>query len=78
MKSVKILGSGCKRCIQTAEIAAAEAKRLGIEIEVEKVTDFADIAKFGIVSTPGVVVDGKVVHAGGVPKPEEMTKWLSD
>lgn len=77
MKNVKILGSGCKRCVQTAEIATAEARKLGIEIQLEKVTDFADIAKFGIASTPGVVVDGKVVHAGGLPKAEDMAKWLA-
>jgi small redox-active disulfide protein 2 len=77
MKNVKILGSGCKRCVQTAEMASAEAKRLGIDIELEKVTDFAEIAKFGIASTPGVVIDGKVVHAGGLPKPHDMAKWLA-
>jgi len=77
MKNVKILGSGCKRCIATADMAMAEAKKLGIDIQIEKVTDFADIAKFGIASTPGVVVDGKVVHAGGLPKLEDMAKWLA-
>ncbi|MGC2779221.1 MAG: thioredoxin family protein [Bradyrhizobium sp.] len=77
MKNVKILGSGCKRCVQTAEMASSEARKLGIDIELEKITDFADIAQFGIASTPGVVVDGKVVHAGGLPKPEDMAKWLS-
>ena len=77
MKNVKILGSGCKRCIATAEMATVEARKLGIDIELEKVTDFAEIAKFGIVSTPGVVIDGKVVHAGGLPKPEDMAKWLA-
>ena len=74
---IKILGSGCKRCIATADMATAEAKKLGIDIELEKVTDFVDIAKFGIASTPGVVIDGKVVHAGGLPKPEDMAKWLA-
>ncbi|MGJ5066362.1 thioredoxin family protein [Bradyrhizobium oligotrophicum] len=77
MKNVKILGSGCKRCVQTAAMASAEASKLGIEIELEKITDFADIARFGIASTPGVVIDGKVVHAGGLPKAEDMAKWLS-
>ena len=77
MRNVKILGSGCKRCVQTAEIASSEARKLGIEIELEKITDFADIARFGIASTPGVVIDGKVVHAGGLPKSEDMAKWLS-
>lgn len=77
MKNVKILGSGCKRCVATADMAVAEAKRLGIDVDIEKVTDFAVIARFGIASTPGVVVDGKVVHAGGLPKPEDMAKWLA-
>ncbi len=77
MKNVKILGSGCKRCVQTADMAAAEAKKLGIDIQLEKVTDFVEIAKFGIASTPGIVVDGKVVHAGGLPKSEDMAKWLA-
>ncbi len=76
MKTIKILGSGCKRCIATAEMAQAEAKKLGVEIALEKVTDFAEIANYGIVATPGVVIDGKVVHAGGLPKAEDMAKWL--
>lgn len=78
MKNVKILGSGCKRCIATADMALAEAKKLGVDIELEKVTDFAQIAAFGVVSTPGLVIDGKVVHAGGLPKPEDIAKWLAD
>lgn len=77
MKSIKILGSGCKRCIATADLATQEAARLGIEIALEKVTDYADIAAYGIAATPGVVIDGKVVHAGGIPKAEDMAKWLA-
>ncbi|MCC0006391.1 MAG: thioredoxin family protein [Methylobacteriaceae bacterium] len=75
-ENVKILGSGCKRCIATADMATPK-RRNSIDIELEKVTDFVDIAKFGIASTPGVVIDGKVVHAGGLPKPEDMAKWLA-
>lgn len=78
MKNVKILGSGCKRCMATADMTLAEAKKLGVDIELEKVTDFAQIAAFGVVSTPGLVIDGKVVHAGGLPKPEDIAKWLAD
>ncbi len=76
MKSVKILGSGCKRCLATAELAEAEAKKLGIAIALEKVTDFAEIAGYGVAATPGVVIDGKLVHAGGLPKAQDMAKWL--
>jgi small redox-active disulfide protein 2 len=77
MKDVKVLGPGCKRCIKTTEIVQAEADKLGIPVTIEKVTDYAAIAAFGIASTPGIVIDGKVVHAGGLPKPEDLARWLS-
>lgn len=77
MKDVKVLGPGCKRCQTTADMVSAEAARLGVAATVEKVTDYAAIAAYGIASTPGIVIDGKVVHAGGLPKPEDLTRWLS-
>ena len=77
MKTVKVLGSGCKSCEATAEMVRAAAKKLGVEIDLEKVTDYAEIAGFGIASTPGLVVDGKVVHAGGLPKSEDVARWLT-
>lgn len=76
MKDVKVLGPGCKRCEATEQLVRSEAQKLGVAVTVEKVTDYAEIAKFGIVSTPGVVIDGKVVHAGGLPKAEDVAKWL--
>lgn len=77
MKDVKVLGPGCKRCVTTAEMVQAEADKLGVAITIEKVTDYAAIAGYGIVSTPGIVVDGKVVHAGGLPKSEDIALWLA-
>ena len=77
MKDVKVLGPGCKRCEATEQMVRAEASKLGIEVKIEKVTDYAQIAGFGIISTPGVVIDGKVVHAGGLPKTEDLAKWLA-
>jgi small redox-active disulfide protein 2 len=77
MKAVKVLGPGCKRCVTTADMVQSEADRLGVPISIEKVTDYAQIASFGIVSTPGIVIDGKVVHAGGLPRAEDLAKWLS-
>jgi small redox-active disulfide protein 2 len=77
VKDVKVLGSGCTRCQTTAEMVQAEAARLGIAIHLEKVTDYAAIAGYGIAATPGIVVDGKVVHAGGLPKAEDLAKWLT-
>ena len=76
MKSVKVLGPGCKRCDAAAEMVKTEAAKLGVEVRIEKVTDYAQIASFGIASTPGIVVDGKVVHAGGLPKQEAIGGWL--
>jgi small redox-active disulfide protein 2 len=77
MKDIKVLGSGCKRCVTTAEMVQAQADKLGIPIKLEKVPDYAAIASYGIASTHGIVVDGKVVHAGGLPKTEDLARWLA-
>ena len=77
MKDVKVLGPGCKRCEATEQMVRAEAAKLGVDVKIEKVEDYAQIAGFGVVSTPGIVIDGKVVHAGGLPKSEDLAKWLS-
>lgn len=77
MKDVKVLGPGCKRCVATAEMVQAEADKMGVAVTIEKVTDYAVIAGYGIVSTPGIVVDGKVVHAGGLPKTDDIARWLA-
>jgi small redox-active disulfide protein 2 len=76
MKDIKVLGSGCKTCQLTAELLQAEADKLGVPISIEKVTDYAAIASYGIAATPGVVVNGKVVHAGGLPKATDVDGWL--
>ena len=76
MKDVKVLGPGCKRCEATETMVKDAAAKLGIDVTVEKVTDYAEIAKFGIASTPGIVIDGKVVHAGGLPKEDALETWL--
>ena len=77
MKDVKVLGPGCKRCETTAEMVKAAAADLGLDVKVEKVTDYAAIAGYGIAATPGIVIDGKVVHAGGLPKAEDVARWLA-
>lgn len=76
MKSFKVLGSGCKNCVNTAKMIEDKARSLGVEVQVEKVTDMAAILGYGVMSTPGVVLDGKVVHAGGIPTPDAVQKWL--
>lgn len=61
----------------TAELIEDTANDIGVKVKIEKVTDMAEIAKLGVVSTPGVMVDGKVVHAGGIPKLDKIEEWLS-
>ncbi|MGM0638183.1 MAG: thioredoxin family protein [Pseudomonadota bacterium] len=77
MKTIEVLGTGCKKCATTAEQIAAVAGELGIDVEVEKVTDPAAIMGYKVMSTPAVAIDGKLVHSGSVPdrgKIETMLK----
>ncbi len=76
MKTFKILGSGCKNCATTADLVEQKAKQLGVDVAIEKVTDMAAIMGYGVMSTPGVVLDEKVVHAGGVPSPQAIEEWI--
>ncbi|MDV7142187.1 thioredoxin family protein [Tropicimonas sp. TH_r6] len=76
MKSIKVYGPGCKRCETTAEMVHNRAAALGEEVEVEKVTDPREIAMAGVMSTPGISVDGKLVHAGGLPDEGKLDGWL--
>jgi small redox-active disulfide protein 2 len=76
MKQIKVLGSGCRNCEITANAIAKAAEQAGVEIELEKVTDIAEIMGYGVMSTPGVVIDGAVVHAGGVPGPDQVRAWI--
>lgn len=77
MKVFKVLGSGCVNCVNTAKLIEKIAKEQGVEVQVEKVTDVATIMNYGVMSTPGVVMDENVIHSGGVPKAEEIKSWLS-
>ncbi len=74
---IKVLGPGCKNCENLADNTKAALKELGLEAEIEKVTDFAEIAGYGILSTPGLVVDDKVVSSGKVLKPKDIVKLLT-
>ncbi len=73
---IKILGSGCVNCRKLESLAAKAAEELGIEAEIVKVTDFADIMGYGIMSTPGLVVDEEVKVAGRVPSLDEIKTIL--
>ena len=76
MKKIQILGSGCAKCRKLAENAEAAAKELGIEYELEKVTDINEIIEMGVVMTPAMVVDGEVKIVGKAPSPDEIKESL--
>ncbi|MEJ2591539.1 MAG: thioredoxin family protein [Candidatus Thiodiazotropha sp.] len=78
MKHIKVLGSGCRNCETTANLIKIAAQQAGVEIELEKVTDIAEIMRHGVMSTPGVVVDDKLVHAGGLPGPDQVRRWVEE
>lgn len=76
MKNIKVLGTGCRNCQTTYELIRKAAEEKGVAVELEKVEDLGQIMGYGVMSTPGVVVDGKVVHAGGVPDRKTVESWL--
>ena len=76
MKRIQILGPGCPKCKKLAENAQAAAGELQIDYEIEKVTDINDIMGFGVIVTPGLVVDGEVKSTGKVLSVEEIKKLL--
>jgi small redox-active disulfide protein 2 len=77
MRSVKVLGTGCANCKATVKLIEDTARAKGVAVNLEKVENIADIMAYGVMSTPGVVIDGKVVHAGGVPNQSAVEGWLA-
>jgi small redox-active disulfide protein 2 len=73
---VKILGSGCKKCKALAQNVEAAAKAASQEVEIEKVTDIVEISRFGVMSTPGLVIDDKVISTGKVLSVMQITELL--
>ncbi|MEW6728834.1 MAG: thioredoxin family protein [Pseudomonadota bacterium] len=76
MKHIKVLGSGCASCKTVYQMIEETAQAKGVDVRLEKVEDIAEIMRHGVMSTPGVVVDGKVVHAGGMPDRAKIEAWL--
>ena len=76
MKKIQILGTGCPKCKKLTENAEAAAKELGLEYEIEKVTDINDIMNFGVMMTPALVVDGDVKVVGNVSSVEEIKELI--
>lgn len=74
---IKVLGTGCANCKNTIALIEQVAQAKGVPVTLSKVEELRDIMGYGVMSTPGVVIDGKVVHAGGVPTRDKVERWLS-
>jgi len=77
MKNVKVLGTGCANCKATVKLIEDIARAMNVAVNLEKIENISDIMSYGVMSTPGVVIDGKVVHAGGVPNQSAVEGWLA-
>ena len=73
---IKVLGPGCPKCNQTADLVKEAIAEAGIDATVDKVTDVMEIAGYGVFGTPAVVVDGEVKSVGKIPKKEDIKAWL--
>lgn len=73
---IEVLGTGCKKCVNTAEQISEAAQAFDVDAQVEKVTDPAAIMRYGVMSTPAVAIDGKLVHSGSVPDSKTIESWL--
>jgi small redox-active disulfide protein 2 len=76
MKDIKVLGTGCANCKATTQLIEAIAKVKGAQISLEKVEDIQKIMAFNVMTTPAVVIDGVVVHAGGIPAQSKVEGWF--
>jgi len=73
---IKVLGPGCPKCKQAEKIVKETVEESGIEANIEKVTDVMEIAKYGVLGTPAIIIDGDVKSVGKIPKKEDLKGWL--
>ena len=74
---IKVLGTGCANCKNTIALIEQIARAKGVNVSLSKVQELREIMGYGVMSTPGVVIEGKVVHAGGVPSRDKIEQWLA-
>jgi small redox-active disulfide protein 2 len=74
---IKVLGTGCTNCKNTIALIEQVAQAKGVTVTLSKVEELREIMGYGVMSTPGVVINGKVVHAGGVPSRDKIEQWLT-
>jgi small redox-active disulfide protein 2 len=75
---IKVLGGGCANCHKTKALVQQAIDELSLDAQIEEVQDIADIMAYGVMSTPAIVVDEKVIHSGGVPGYEQVATWLRE
>jgi small redox-active disulfide protein 2 len=78
VKTIEVLGPGCNNCRRLEANAREAVGMAGVEAEIIKVTDYAEIAAHGVLSTPGLLIDGKLVSAGRIPSAGDIAVWLSE
>jgi small redox-active disulfide protein 2 len=78
MLTIKVLGSGCANCKRVEQIVRKIVEEMSLEAEVIKVTEYPEIMKYNIMSTPGLVINEKIVSTGRIPTPAEVTTWMMD
>ncbi|MCU0840022.1 MAG: thioredoxin family protein [Rhodospirillales bacterium] len=76
MVSIKVLGPGCANCRKLEDVAREAVATLGIEAEIAKVTDMNAIVAYGVLKTPGLVINEKLVSSGRIPTPASVVEWL--
>ena len=77
MLSIKVLGPGCANCKRLEQMTRREVENLGLDAQIEKITDYGQILAFGIMSTPGLVINETVVAYGRIPSTHEIADWLT-
>ena len=75
--NIKVLGSGCANCKKVEALTREVISELGVDAQIEHVTDFQKIMSYGIMTTPGLVIDGTVKSAGRIPSRAEITSWVT-